>query len=107
MPKFSTPALYVFFKNDKGEDVEIQKIQTVAADQLAFDMIRRNTPNFPSQSEAPMLWAYILAFSALRRTKQIDRSHSFETWIEENLYSVEVLPKEEASAPLAGQSETA
>lgn len=107
MPKFSTPALYIFFKNDKGEDTEIEKLQTTAADQLSFDMIRRNTPNFPSQTEAPMLWAYILAFAALRRTGVISDKHQFEEWISQNLHSVDLLPKEEADYPLAQPSATA
>ena len=106
MPRFSTPALYIFFKNDNGEDTEIEKLQTTAADQLSFDMIRRNTPNFPSQSEAPMLWAYILAFAALRRTGLIAGNHQFEDWISKNLHSVDILPKEESEAPLVQQSET-
>lgn len=107
MPKFSTPALYIFFKNDKGEDTEIEKLQTTAADQLAFDMIRRNTPKFPSQQEAPMLWGYILAFAALRRTGVISAEHQYEDWISKNLHSVDILPKSEAEYPLAQPSETA
>lgn len=104
MAKFSTPALEVLFIDDKGEEQHIEHIQTIAADQFSFDMIRRNSPNFPSQKDAPMLWVYILAFNALRRKKVIADTHKFDEWIESNLLSADVLQKnEQAPAPLVEQ----
>ncbi|MBF0809121.1 hypothetical protein E4U03_10975 [Rothia nasimurium] len=102
MAKFSTPALSIIFTNDEGQEVTIERIQTIAADQFAYDMIRRNTPNFPSHTEAPLLWCYVLAFNALKRTGQIGKEHRFDTWIEEHLLSADVLREQaDDAAPLA------
>lgn len=102
MIKFSTPALAILFTNDEGKETEIEKVQTTAQDQFAFDMLRRNHKNLPSQSEAPMMWAYILAFNALRRKKLIGEHHTFDSWIENNLLNVEIVT-DKAPANLAQQ----
>ncbi|MBM7052217.1 hypothetical protein [Rothia sp. ZJ1223] len=101
MAKFSTPVLSIIFLNDEGEETTIERIQTVAADQFAFDMMRRNIKDFPSQRDAPMLWCYVLAFSALKRTKQIAPAHTFDKWVETSLLSADVVREEAPEAPLA------
>lgn len=100
MAKFSTPPIEVIFIDDNGEEKHIDRIQTIAADQFAYDMIRRNSPNFPDNREAPLLWVYILAFSALRRKKVIGEHHKFDDWIQNNLLSADVIKDDDKPAPL-------
>lgn len=62
MAKFATPNLRVRLAGSE-ESLDVQSTQ---ADAVRFDLIRSRL-KWPSSSEAPMLWATVLAWAALRR----------------------------------------
>lgn len=104
--KYDTPNINVHYLDDSGKERSYTNLQTVAADQFGYDMIRKNTPGgLPERKEAPELWVYILAYRALRRKGKISDALSWDKWIEQNLLSVDFnLSPEQEEAFLAQKS---
>lgn len=89
MAKFSTPKVSILYIDAQGQEVE-ETVQTTAADQYVFDMLRANKKNLASVNEAPQLWAYILSWAALKRLKKI-QDGDFDNWIRTSLQNVEIV----------------
>lgn len=105
--KYDTPNLNVHYIDDDGKEKTYAGLQTVAADQFGYDMIRKNTPGgLPARKDAPELWVYILAYRALRRKNKVGDALTWDKWIEQRLLAVEFnLTDEQQEAFLAQKSE--
>lgn len=96
------PLVEVTYLNKAGEQVE-KTVQTDARDQFAFSMIRRSTPNIPTQKDDPNLWLGIIVFTAMRREGYTEQGDTWDTFLGESLLDYQVLntPGEVAADPLA------
>lgn len=98
--KYSLPQANVTFINDEGEEKTLL-VQTDGRDNFAFSMIRRSTKDIPTMKDDPLLWTYIMFWSALKRMGET--SARWDAFCSSQLIDISQVEEEEEpeSDPLA------
>lgn len=91
-PKISRPKVRVVVERDGGELVQYD-VQTDNRDAVRFDLTRARK-GWPDGETAPMLWLAYCAWSALRRSGELDKAVDADRFLADVCVDVAVLDDE-------------